>query len=568
MTSLRRAAWLLFVPSLAFAELPAGELKKVEPENGAPKIGPVNPTWCDDIEAASGTPEYALRALGRSTETKDLDGNGKFQTPTSAPCVAPEDPVMQQQLGFYLQRWANLTGQSADELVELMAARAKDDDWQKARDEACKPLEDVPSEASPREAAMIKMRGYVLGCYDDRLGGAQENALWEIDRVSAPPSQLAETYFVLRCIGEPDVKSDWNVFHFATCRADAKQLDLEKLKAELAAENASSFVSITARQALQMARFRAAILEKALQAKVAKDPDLKTVLIDAPEKGWKAWEAEYAANKAIFDEAHAYEDKYTGPRKSAAKGCLKPAYALLKKYTAGLKGNNREEWITNLTTSTGAALLEYLWSCNEAEGREFPATGIKMVIEAGLPRRGPRFAQLAAMAEALGKVTADRPKFPVTGAMIGGNTVHQNYPVGRNHADFREPAYNQAYTKASVVVKVSTKGEKTTVQFKTDRWTEDELECKETNRIAMFERDGTPIYHRNCHYTGRKVQKESASEPFYNYPEVVDGIAAGTFVRYITGSKYVDRVFDGIPIEVYSDKGQKKLVALFGLRVK
>ncbi len=362
---------VLVVPSLGWAEITKEMLTPVKPENGAPTIGKVKPTWCDDIEVGEGTSDRAVQALGRSTGNRYLDGNGQLKVPTTSPCIAPEDPLMQEQLGYYMQRWANLTGQGVPDLTEFMSARAKDEEWQKLKSEACKPYGDISDEASHREKTLTKMAGWVLDCNTDIV---QEHPMWEMDRYAAPPSQLAETYFVLKCLGESDPKEGgWNLFHSATCRADAAQLNREKLEAELEADNANLYVKIVARQAHSMAKFRASIWERALQPKVAKDEELKALLIDVPEKAWKAWQAEYDANKAVFDEVYAYEDKYNGPRKSAAKGCLKPAYAALRKYTATIKGNGRDEVIAGLTTNTGAALLEYVWSCNDMEGRELAA---------------------------------------------------------------------------------------------------------------------------------------------------------------------------------------------------
>lgn len=80
----------------------------------------------------------------------------------------------------------------------------------------------------------------------------------------------------------------------------------------------------------------------------------------------------------------------------------------------------------------------------------------------------------------------------------------------------------------------------------------------------MFSADGTPIYHRNCKGTGRRVQKSSTTEPFFTYPQMAEGIAPGAFVRYRTGSNYVNFVFEGTPIEVWSGKDAKRLIATLG----
>lgn len=554
----RSSAFILLVaaslPGTARAEgLSRDAVEKVAPGPGLSKVARLAPTWCDDIDADS-DPPHAFGALGRAIGNDYLDTT--IDVAVKAVCAAPDDPVMQEQLASYVQRWVNATGETPAEILGYLAAHAHPDVWEKQKDEACARTA-VSEEASPREATFARMSRGVLGCNGGDLL-SDDHELWQMDRTAAPPSQLLLVHLVRSCVRSADVTDLWTVARYATCRADAKQLDQAKLVAELA--GASEFTRVTAIQELATTRYKASQLEKALQAKVGSDDELRGLLLDTPERAWKAWQAEYDANKAIFDEVYAYEDRFHGARRSAAKGCLAPAYAAFKGYLAKQKASTTEEVVAAATSYTGGALLAYVWSCNQIEGREMATSMTEQLIKAGLPRRGPRFAAAVAMGEVLSRIVADRPKFPITGAMIGAD-FEADVPTGRSQADW-------SAHEAGTVAKVSPKGDKVLVSFKTETWQEDEMICQETNRIAMFSGDGTPIYQRNCRGTGRKVTRSSTSEPFLTWPELTDGISAGTFVRYNTGADREDNVFIGVPLEVWKSKDAKALVALLGVKAR
>jgi len=341
------------------------------------------------------------------------------------------------------------------------------------------------------------------------------------------------------------------------------QLDGKKLAAELKAGGYNEQATSMAVLALSKAKYRASLFEKALQAKAADDPEVKELFITAPEKAWSDWVAARKANKAAVDAARAYEEKFTGPRKSAAKGCLKDAHAALDAYTANHTGKTRDELIDAAADPIGVILFEYARSCNEAEGRESMTYVLEQFIKWGKPARGPRVAASVAMASVVARIVSDRPKFFVTPDMLSMGNVSSPVPMGYGRHD------QVTVEKAGIVAKVEKKGDNVYVTFKTDKWTEDEENCHSGSRIVMFERDGTPIYEWLCKRTGRKVTRSSTSEPFYTTPEMAKGIAPGVFVRYRTGvERDAGNIFLGTPVEVWKNQDMKALVAIYGVLAK
>ena len=133
---------------------------------------------------------------------------------------------------------------------------------------------------------------------------------WNFDRTEQPPSQLIGLGHVLHCLPSgppaPSQLAGW-----AVCRMELAQLDSAKLDAELKAAGHNEIARIYAQQALATAKMFGRVLEGQLQAAMAKDPDVKTV-VDAAAAGWKQWVVDYTANQALVDAANAYEDKYEG----------------------------------------------------------------------------------------------------------------------------------------------------------------------------------------------------------------------------------------------------------------
>lgn len=554
---------------------------KVAVAPGVPTVGKFKAPWCKGPKTdVSYTAAAVVRLIKGVTEpggTRDPDPLDIFGTSaTGAPsmCLDPDDARFQDLMGAYVQVHVNATGASAEDVGAYLAVMADEERSKQLNAETCAKVQ-PDDEASGRERALGRMTSAVLGCSHykgqtetplfidnrERLGN-EDYPLWHLDRAAAPPSQIAALYRVLRCTANGSPDDLYAVVDYAACRADARALDRKKLDAELKAGGYNEHARSIAVLSLARAKLRAGAFETALQKLAAKDEEYKEVLLDAPARAWKQWTSAADEAKDALAAAHAYEDRFNGPRRSAAKGCLADAHKALRAYVARHGGNSRAEVLGAATDAIGGVLLEQVRSCNELEGQDAVVAELEQVVRWGKPRRGPRYAVHVAMIEAVARIASDRPKFPITGEMVGFDS-NGPVPSGLGH----QSEWNHDH--AGTVARVEKKGDLVYITFKTERWKEDEYECKDGHRIVMFDAHGTPIYERSCRKTGRKVERSSTAEPFFTTADNAFGIAAGTFVKYRTGAERDgDEFWKGVAGEVWSSKEQTKLIAVAGLPAK
>ena len=536
----------------------AADIVKVPAEPGAPTVGPFKPTWCDAM-----TSDISFHALAQATKGEYIWD--QLPKAVTFACAEPDSPVFHQQIGMYMQRWANLTGASAAQLGEFLALRADAAKWDAQHDATCtklEPLEDAPA----RDIKFREMERKVMGCGPNapmHLNGPEmmdREGFWHLDRKAELPSQLVGLYRMLTCF-PGDKPGMWDLSRWAVCRLDLATLDPAKLEKELKAGGFNDYARIIALQAMSTAKLEATRLEAAFQAKIAKDAEFKAVLVDAPKKGWSDWEAGYAAQRSAIDAAWAYEDKFYGTRKSAAKGCLASVENHLQLATGTRTGKTTEGVGLAATSGVGPILLEQLRQCHAAEGNAAAVAAVSQLIAWGQPVRGPRTAALVAMSAAAVAVLDDRPKFEITGDMMKIDLVSPG-ELGQGHRLMGSTQY------AGEVKAVTKKGDRVFVTFKTVSWTENERECTPTGQILQWRPDGTPLYGENCRYTGKKLKLSSTAEPFWTVASHAAGIKPGVFVKYSTGTERVDDVFDGIAGEVWKTKEQKVLIAALGVLTK
>lgn len=554
---------------------------KVAAAPGVAVVGKYKAPWCKGADTAingSGSElERMIKGKVEQSGTREpdpLDIFGISARGAALLCLNPDDARFQDLAGAFVQAHVNATGATVEDVgayLAVMADEARTGELNKATCAKVQP----DDEASGRERALGRMTSAVLGCSHykgqtetpvfidnrERLGN-EDHPLWHLDRAAAPPSQLAALYRVLRCTANGTPDDLYAVVDYAACRADARALDRKKLDAELKAGGYNEHARSIAVLSLARAQRLAGGFEAALQKLAAKDEEYKEVLLDAPARAWKQWTSAAEEAKDALAAAHAYEDRFNGPRRSAAKGCLADAHRALRAHVARHGGNTRAEVLGAATDAIGGILLEQVRSCNELEGQDAVVAEMEHVVRWGKPRRGPRYAVNVAMIEAVAKIASDRPKFPITGEMVGFDASGP-VPAGLGHQN----DWNHDY--AGTVAKVEKKGDLVYITFKTERWKEDEYECKDGHRIVMFDAHGTPIYERSCRKTGRKVEKSSTAYPFFTTADNAHGIAAGTFVKYRTGAERdANEFWKGVAGEVWSSKEQTKLIAVAGLPAK
>jgi hypothetical protein len=565
LAALATGAAALLAPATAAAQrMTMADVVKVAPENGMPAVGKWKPTWCDAV-GDDGT-GGGFRSLVRHTEGRYLWDS--FAQAAERTCTDPDNEAFQAQVGMYMQRWVNDTGASAKQIAEFITLRVDKDKWEAQNKATCEKLPPI-EEGSDRLKTLRRYELRVLGCstFGDPTtprhlaveGVSADADLWTFDRGEQPESQVLAIGRLINCFGYDKI-GPHQLAGWAVCRLEVPQLDQGKLEAELKAAGHNDFARIIASQAMAYVKMRGREYEAAAQAAMGKDPDVK-VLFDAAEAGWKQWQADYAAARPAMDAAMAYEEKFYGLRKSAAKGCFAGLGGLLKGVMAGRKGASIEEVMTIATSGVGPVMLEHLTACMSADlppgvgGEAVPIYMLKEMLAWGPPARGPRVAAQVALSKAAATIAADR-----TGFAYGNDvaSVDARSPLAGRTFARTMPRIDQSGEVASLKVE----GDKVKVTFKPVKFKDKEMSCTETSKIIMWSGDGTPIYARNCRYTGRTVVRDLTAQPFWTYKHFAGGIKKGVVVKYFSG------VYEeGYPVEVWSKDG-KTLLAVMGLEAK
>lgn len=553
-------AALVGPPAHAQGKFSADRMVTVAPAPDAPVIGPVKPTWCDEIGA-----NYGPGALGRMTSNKDVLYD--LNQGAGATCSDPDNPLFQQQVGHFFQRLANETGADLPVLTRLISLYADPDKIRRQRDEGCDKLPEL-RDGSPRDREVRRYERAVIGCGVgsplalDHINVGEPVSLWAIDRTEAYPSQLAGIGYLVGCLSTGlDDTSDPALIAWAKCRVEANLIDPTQLAKEASQLGLNDYGRVMADMALAYIRYVGVRREAALLKRAAKDADVKAVWLDAPAQAWKEWKAQYAANKAAVDAANAYEDKYYGPSKRAATGCLAQVEGITKLVRGAGAPKDPQALAQRAASGLGGVLLTHLYRCLVAEGHTAPAAGVAELLSLGMPARGPRTAVLFAMSKAAAAIAEDRRSTRIVEGIFA-----TDYRTPDDMLSYGQQRYRGA-DHFGVVKSVKVEGDRVVVTFQTVRWKEKEQVCTITNRLIQWRPDGTPIYAEDCHYTGRMVERSDTAYSFWTSKALASGIKPKTFVRYSTGANFDNKVFDGYPVEVWTDKNQKKLVAVLGVPV-
>jgi hypothetical protein len=229
----------------------------------------------------------------------------------------------------------------------------------------------------------------------------------------------------------------------------------------------------------------------------------------------------------------------------------------MPKVTVGLKASLVEDVVTRATSGIGPILLEQMASCVRADvtgkySGDVMAVGMLLeVIRWGQPVRGPRLAAMTEMSKTAATISADRTGFAYNEKVI---YISARSPIAERHFIRQMPRIDQEGQVAAVKIN----GNEATIEFKKVTFKERESSCSETSKIIMWS-GGTPIYERNCKYTGNVVTRDITAPAFTTYKHFLAGIKPGVVVKYQEGTPG-----EGFPVEVWSKDG-KTLLAVMGM---
>lgn len=545
----------------------------VKPEPGLDVVKPLSPPWCGAAKADDEAGLSGLRALARNITNFNearYFSFGPLLHAARAACVAKDNDDVKKLTAALVQSVVNVVGLSQADAIADVTARLDEEGLVAAKKKVCADLK--PSDEAEGDAkAVAQAKWLLLGCGDDV---AMDSGLWLntdaldqndtaywLDTAEKPESQALLLASLLGATRNADALKEqpYRLLSWATAQLDLPQLDGAALEKELGADvMANTWAKLLVKESLGALGRQRTQYEAQVKAFIAKDEAWKDILVEAPKKAVADWRARAQQFQKALDESRAFERKALGPSRKAAKGCAPTLRAGFAAYLKTVSVKSPKEFSHAVVGDpVGSLLLQRLAVCEAAEGHPSIAGMLRASVEEGRILRGPRFAALYAAIEALGEVKKDRPKFAVDPQAI---RVPWSVALMERFGDSMESVGLKSYegVEGSVVKTVKPEGDKVRVVFITEKFTRPAHICVDTNRILRIEPNGTVLYYRNCTF-GKQwetvtVHLEDAVIP----KDTAAGIKPGTYVE-------VARPGAGaVPLAVYPDKGQAKLVAWRG----
>lgn len=548
------------------ASVPArADVKPVAPLPGRDTVVAGKPDWCGDYEPSG------LVKLDFARMEIEAHGytNKALRELAQVACEKPLDPETQRAVAAWRQEWINLTGLPLAQEHAALALRLDEQRWERDEHKFCADVK-PGAEAGPAEKQLAAALAIAGGCSGDTAlaiaaDGTASDLGWWLDRRAEVSSELARAMFVLRCVRRlgndadwPDVGDPWTLGAYASCGPDGRRLDAAALEKELAAAPWNDVSRTYARATFALAKATIAHVAADVAALVKKEPAYQKPLIDAPEAGWKAWEADYAAHRAAFDAALAYEDKLYGPSTKALLGCGDE----LRKHFVGYVGSKHPKDPKAArrvaTDQVGGVLLASLALCDAVEGRFLAA---RVEAEALRPnevpiRRGPRLAAYAAALDALNDLVADRARFPWQPKQLR-TVIDVPRDVSLYDAIADRIANKTVYDNPVRGVVGGVKGD--AIAFKKVKTTIPNRICTPNGRILSV-RDGNVIYDSDCVTKGTVTLDETPAD-VHVAPEAMPGLKPGVRATFeIDQSDF--KVRRAFPVEIWQGDA---LVAYLGV---
>jgi hypothetical protein len=535
---------------------------EVAPAPGRPSVGAVPIDWC-----AHANTEYASGgALARVLSDMQERGWHWEHVPKVAAllCANPGDPQYQRQAGYFIQGLVNLTGQPAAHVIADLRLRMDAARWTSEREQTCRRF-DVSSEASAEQQAFAGAHRELFGC------GREDVPAWwlartshelehHLDRTADEPSQLQRAYHVMRCFSRTGSKPETEVFAYALCGHDARALDAKALDRELSRDKHNGYARAIAMQHLARVQLRVAEVEARVRALAKQDAAYEQLAFAVPQAAWQAATAKWRDHAEALARSAAYEARFYGPSKSAARNCATQLRDDFRAYVRGKKPNSLDDAKAAATDEVGVLLLARLTACEGLDGSAQAAEMLYKLGHEARAARGPRLAVLHALVDALGEIRADRERFPLEFRDLPDTRAMAIWSDAYGHAASRITATQDT---AGVIKAVHKVGDGLRVEFATESWTEVERHCKDSNKIWKID-GGRVIYHQTCKKVGMQTVKRTP--PTVWVPAAyADKLAKGAFVELDYDLRREHDTFIGMPRAVYKDKQRKQLVAAYGV---
>ncbi|MEO7734617.1 MAG: hypothetical protein ABIY55_26915 [Kofleriaceae bacterium] len=536
-------------------------MRGVAPDPGR-DTAPVRPApWCKGVVRGIASSPLAVSA---AFERWTTDGFLSLIKAARYSCDYTNEPAGQVASTMIEQTWINLTGLSEADAIESISARVRERSWEADHKKLCDALT-VSDEVRGEDRAFMATRRILFGCPGHAQWGEREelpsDLIAFIDQSDVPADELVRLSRILDRVSEPlnSTNVDHQVVRYAIDAPDFRELaafTLNLLDAPPYAGN--RYARVIAQESLGRARLGIATLEAEVKKRVS-DADWKELLISAPQRGIEAYRAAAQAAAAPIARSNAFEHKAFGGSKRAVAGCLpelrKDFVEVYQKLPHASASQARE----SLSDPIASLLFGRLLVCMGLDGDVEVASEIYQRVAPDVRRaRGVRTAAYYATLEALGKIRADRERFPLAPSdlapVIGHlDVLHALRPNKRTSFDYEGSGIVKAVHKIAAGLHVT---------FVTSKHQEMSRSCTATNRIVQIRSDGSIQYYQNCRDTGLVTVNNTPEE--ITIPALLaDHIVAGCAIEFgVTGGHKLERI--AVPRVVYADKAKKKVVNYVG----
>jgi hypothetical protein len=539
------------------------------------------PPWCKSIKDLHGSDDSAFY-LASSLEQDNV------MEAAPLTCLWPTDPAVAHAVQVILQSWMNSTGETQAEAIESLSIRLNKDKLKADGDKLCatlKPDAETDGEESQFIAAEMALYGCRYGNTNSPLWQGNNTGVgWELfpflDLSDSQPNELVRLAYLLTS-QKYIFSKDRNYFDQALVSYVVTQFDFALLSSAgltkaLAEEpfKDNSYARTIGLESEAMARLAGNMIKKEVDARSAKDPDWKTVLVTAPQAGAKAWTEMAAKYKDQVAHSNAFEHKWYGPSKKAYAGCWKELH---DDFLTVLK-DQKHATENELKDSLQNPILSLLWgrlvACSSSDKDSAYTAELYFVSDKIRPARGMRTAAYYAAAEAFGPIKSDREKFPVEAKDLASALKIKDDLVTGGYREKKESqwdtmGFGTGYDGEGTVKSTKKIKQGLEVTFVGTKQQFMGRSCTPTNRIIQFRADGSPVYYENCHDTGLYWSDTTPANIVLPDPEWESVIKPGVVIGFrstrdavkLGGDKY-ERY--GVPSTVYSDKSKKKLVGWMG----
>lgn len=452
----------------------------------------------------------------------------------------------------YLQAQANATGMTGSDLALLMKVTASLDSQgmrEFASDDgpdSCRKF-DAPSKTTELDLAMNRLLAAGLGC-----GRAPSAFLmeWWIDRTSKLDSQV-------RTVGwlNATFTGSATVVPFSRgmmALTDARRLAPAAYFAEVDQLGADDKVRARAMLTYYATKTAISAWTEHYRNQLGDDYDRLTRVWD---EAYAGWERDYAAHSAGVDYAFELERALLDGHVRGPTDCTSKARQFAVDFIMEKPPRTLAEAEETAARPVGALLIAAAYECEKARGLPAMAAVYAGMVEKGAIPRGPRFAARLAMASEVSAIRASNPRFGL--APSDFKPILPSYPFGKI-----SDSWNVA-SAASVVDKVTKRGDELQLVFKINIWQEPVLSCVATGRISRIDTNGNVIYRENCAIVGMKKLK-------YRVSPVTIPDAAGAGIRpgvFAIVARHREDESRGFPQYVFDSEQRKVLLNFYGLPI-